>query len=199
VSDDSIASETAVVSRRELLAEMGVFAAAAAASVLGRASTAASRPREVLLIRHAEEPDRGTSVDLNEQGRRRAAALVTLFPSRFTPPRFLFAARPTKHTSRSVETLEPLSRALHLPIDQSFDEEQYAHLARTLRLPAYADAHVLVCWQHSSMPELAEALGVTAPPRWSDKRYDRIWQITYGAAGPVLTDLPQSLLADDSR
>lgn len=183
--------------RREFLRQMSVLALAAAAPLGGCANAAVSRPREVLLIRHGEEPDKG--IDLNEQGRRRAAALAGLFSSRFAPPRFLFAARPTSHTRRSVETLEPLAASLKLHIDDTFDDQEFALLARALTHPTYDRANVLVCWQHATLPELAHALGVAKPPRWADKNYDRIWQITYGPQGAALSDLAQALLPEDSR
>jgi hypothetical protein len=187
--------------RRRFLGGLGILAAGAAVPWIGcnsRAS-AAPGPREILIIRHAEEPDKGESIHLNDRGRRRAEALVTLFPSRFQPPQFLFAARPTVHTNRSVETLQPLAAALRLTIDQRFDDVQYAKLSRTLAEATYAGSGVLICWQHSAIPDLARALGAPAPPKWPDQQYDRVWQIRYEAGGPTLSDLPQGLLPKDSR
>jgi hypothetical protein len=184
--------------RRRFLGGLGVLAAGAAVPWIGCSRTqAAAKPREILIIRHAEEPEKG--IHLNDRGRRRAEALITLFPARFQAPQFLFAARPTVHTNRSVETLEPLAGALGLTIDQHFDDVQYAKLAQTLAEPTYNSSGVLICWQHSTIPELAQALGVTKTPKWSEQRYDRIWQIRYGASGATLGDLPQALLAEDSR
>jgi hypothetical protein len=186
--------------RRRFLGGLGILAAGAAVPWIGCSRTsAAARPREILIIRHAEEPEKGETIHLNDRGRRRAEALVTLFPARFQAPQFLFAARPTVHTNRSVETLEPLAEALGLTIDQHFDDAQYVKLARTLAEPTYNSSGVLICWQHSTIPELAQALGVPSPPKWSEQRYDRIWQIRYGATGATLGDLPQNLLAKDSR
>lgn len=41
-------------------------------------------------------------------------------------------------------------------------------------------------------------LGVEDPPRWSDRRYDRIWRIERSAGRATLRDLPQGLLPGDS-
>jgi len=178
---------------------MGILAAGAAVPWLGSRASAAAKPREILIVRHAEEPEKGDKIHLSDRGRERAAALVKLFPARFQTPQFLFAARPSVHTNRSVETLEPLAKALGLPVDKRFDDTQYAKLARTLDEPAYAGTRVLICWQHATIPDLAKALGVPAPPKWADPRYDRIWQIKFGAGGATLADLPQGLLPKDSR
>jgi hypothetical protein len=186
--------------RRRFLGGLGILAAGAAVPWFGCSRTsAAMKPRDILIIRHAEEPEKGESIHLNDRGRRRAEALVTLFPARFQAPQFLFAARPTVHTNRSVETLEPLAEALGLSIDQHFDDVQFAKLARTLSEPAYSGSRVLICWQHSTIPDLARALGVPAPPKWPEQNYDRLWEIKYDAAGATLADLPQSLLPKDSR
>jgi len=190
-----------MIDRRQFLSRAGTLALIAAAPGWACATAeSSSSPIEVLLIRHGEEPERGESVDLNDRGRQRADALIRLFPARFQPPGFLFAAKSTKHTNRPVETIEPLSKALHLPINQDYDEQDYAALAQALlHRSTFAGARILVCWHQSSLPKLAEALGVPSAPNWRDKQYDRIWQIHFGNGHATLADLPQALLPGDSR
>src|SRR5579863_4755553 len=139
------ANRAMVVERRSIL-RLVVLSAGRAA--LGRvpvpAASSAREPAEVLIIRHAEQPGRGSLVHLSDIGRARAAALPTLFPTPFATPAFLFAARPSKESDRSVETLQPLATALRLRIDDRFPDDAYAQLASTILTgAAYAGAHVL--------------------------------------------------------
>jgi phosphohistidine phosphatase SixA len=154
---------------------------------LSALSAAAAGPAEVLIIRHAEEPPHGPH--LNDRGRARAAALVQLFPARFALPTALFATRPTRESVRSTETLQPLAAALHLQIDETFAETEYRQLAEAiLTRSAYAGGHVLICWHHGTITNLAAALGVARAPSWPSKRYDHVWRIRDPAGHATLTD-----------
>jgi len=153
-------------------------------------------PADVLLMRHAEEPDHGP--DLNDRGRDRAKALAKLFPQRFPTPTLLFAARTTKASGRSVQTLEPLAATLGLSIEDRFDNERYADLALMLRgEPKYNGTHVLICWHRETMPAFAAALGVAKPPAWPSSQYDHVWFIRYTGTKTTLDDEPERLLPDD--
>jgi hypothetical protein len=164
---------------------------------LGVAS--AGVPAEVLIIRHAEQPTRGSQVDLSALGRARAAALPKLFPMPFATPTVLFAARASKESNRSVETLQPLSQALRLRIDDRFPDDAFAQLASLILTGAgYASAHILVCWHHGMIPGLAAALGaVEAPTRWPPTQYDHVWQLRYGAGKVTFDDRLAALLPGD--
>jgi phosphohistidine phosphatase SixA len=151
---------------------------------------------DVLLIRHGEERDKGP--DLNERGRDRAKALARLFPRRFPAPTALFAARTTKASARSVETLEPLAASLNLKIDDRFDESRYDDLVLILLSGRqYAGGHALICWHRETLPALAAALGVERPPSWPSSRYDRIWFVRLTGTRVTLTETSQWLLPDD--
>jgi hypothetical protein len=153
-------------------------------------------PADVLLIRHGEEPDNGPN--LNDRGRDRAKALTTLFPQRFPMPTALFAARTTKASARSMETLQPLAEALHLPVDDRFVDTRYSDLALLLLSDQrYAGGHILICWHRETMPELAAALGVARPPKWPSSQYDGIWLIRRAGTKTLLSVQSQQLLADD--
>lgn len=151
----------------------------------------ASRPADILIVRHAEETN---GVHLNRQGKRRAQLLPTLFPARFKNPTALFAARSNNNTERCVETLEPLAAAAHLRIDQTFTEAKYADLAKSVLANQAAEAHVLICWRRETIAQLASAFGVANPPTWPSKQYDHIWRITFSQNGNAqLADEPQRL------
>lgn len=170
-----------------LMGGVATLHAARSHSELGNAS----RPAEILIVRHAEETN-GTHLD--KQGKRRAELLPTLFPARFKKPTMLYAAKSNNNTVRCVETIEPLAAALHLRIDQTYAEPKYAELAKAILTGQSADARVLICWRHETITQLAAALGVANPPAWPSKQYDHIWRITFPQKdGAELVDEPQRL------
>lgn len=156
----------------------------------------ADLPAEVFLIRHAEEPP--TGMHLDDRGQMRAKALIGLFSGRFNRPTALFGTRSSSHSSRAVETLQPLSDALHLPIDQSCDTLEYERLASMILKGGHAGGHVLACWHRESLPDLAAALGVKHPPQWPSGQYDRLWWIRFDKNPVAFTNEPQRLLPGDS-
>jgi hypothetical protein len=187
------------IGRREFLAAAGAILPACL-PIFGE-----ERPKQILIIRHAEKNDSKSDIHLNARGYARAAALPALFlpaefPARFDTPEFLFASRKSAHSDRPVETITPLARALRLKIDNTFDNEDYAGLARhVLGKPVYAGKTVLICWHHGNIPALAGAMGIKdAATPWPEMQFDRVWRITFADAVPALTDLPQRLLPDDS-
>jgi hypothetical protein len=155
-------------------------------------------PADVILIRHAEEPESGPH--LSDRGRERARALPTLFPARFPRPTVLFAMRSSRQSARSVETVQPLAASLHLPIDDQYSNARVADLAKhVLTSSDCAGAHVLICWHHDSIRELATALGVSSPPPWPSSVYDRVWFLQYAGGKPTLKEESQRLLPKDGN
>lgn len=158
-------------------------------------------PAQIILIRHAEEPADPKDPHLSEAGVQRAERLVSFITrdsamTRFGPPVAVFATRTTNdgNGQRTQETVAPLARRLQLQVQTPFTSRHYTALARRiLGIPEYAGKTVLVCWTHSSIPELAATLGITPPPpRWKDKVYDRGYLISYrdGRATLATFDLP---------
>ena len=157
-----------------------------ASTVLGQSP--ATRPAQIILIRHAEEPRDKHNPHLSNRGVKRADRLVSFFGTdtlmtRFGLPVAVFATRTTNDGfgQRTQETVTPLAQHLHLPVQTPFLSRQYAALAGLiLRTPGYAGKTVLVCWTHSSLPQLAGALGVRPRPHnWKDTVYDQGYVITY--------------------
>ena len=118
------------MNRRTFLRSVAGSAIVTLPACRGGLEARASGPADVLLMRHAEEPDHGP--DLNDRGRDRSKALVRLFPQRFPTPTAFFAARTTKESARSVQTLEPFAATLGLPVDDRFVDTRYSELALTL-------------------------------------------------------------------
>ncbi len=57
---------------------------------------------------------------------------------------------------------------------------------------------MLICWHHSKIPDLAQALGVASSPPWPVTVFDRVWEIDYSGGSTQLQDHPQQLLYGDS-
>jgi hypothetical protein len=164
-------------------------------------------PATILIIRHAEKLTDGR-IDLSPTGFERARLLPKLFSptaarTDLPTPQVLFATHLSPHSNRPVETVTPLAAALHLPIDDSFSNDDYSALAATLLSGKYAGKVVLVVWHHGKIPQLATALGATPPyTPWPDNQYDRIWRIDYPngkATLPTIQDLPYAIMPGDSK
>jgi broad specificity phosphatase PhoE len=163
------------------------------------AFAANSGPSVVMVIRHGE--DTGIAphdFHLSPRGRQRAEALPKLFGSRLPKPQVIIATRATKGSNRPVETVEPLARALDVPIDNRYAESDYKLLARDLMTdPRYAGKVVLVCWHHGKLPRLAKALGVKNVPLWPEDQFDRVWVIEPNGGSVRFDDVHQKLLDGD--
>jgi len=167
-----------------------------------------ARPAQVILLRHAEEPDDESDVHLSERGRERARALVGFITT--TPavtnaglPTALYANRMTRKgkSQRTRETLEPLATQLQLPIQTPYLAADYRELAyRVLTSPECDGKTVVICWVHEHLPELAAAFGIKpAPPSWKSRVFDRVWVIRWHKERPELQILPQRLLPGDAK
>ena len=151
----------------------------------------------ILLIRHAEKPDFGP--DLTEEGERHAQAYVHFFNNFHLGPRLLkidalFAAADSKGSFRPRLTLIPLAAALKLPIQMPYEDKQIGKMADHLLSKKFDGKTVLVCWKHSELLPLADALGATAhllrpktqwPLEWPDNQYNWILQIAYDGSNQI--------------
>jgi hypothetical protein len=194
--------------RRKLVwCGLALVAGVAGGGVLALAQAGAipEPPKTILLIRHAEKPAEG--MDLSPAGFERAKVIPKLFggvgaaaPHDLPRPDFLFATHVSKNSNRPVETITPLSAALGLPISHEIDDKDYATLAGELLGGKFAGKVVLVAWHHGSIPGFARALGAKPPyDPWPDTQFDRVWRIDYAGGKATLTDLPQGLMAGDSK
>ncbi len=190
---------------------VGLGLLAGGQSVFAQAVAATGQPpATVYLIRHAEKLTDGR-LDLSEKGFERAKALPLLFlPAAgsgngsgrvaLAKPEVLIATHQSPKSNRPVETIEPLAAALKLPIAHEVMNDDYAALAADLLSGRYAGKVVLVSWHHGKIPALTQALGATPPyTPWPEEQFDRIWRMDWKDGKVVLTDLPQSLLAGDSK
>ena len=180
------------------------FAVVLVLSSLGCSHAPAAGPAQVIIIRHAEKPEKGH--DLSPKGRQRAAALVPYFletpeVTEHKTPVAIYAQKRTEAnpSRRPVETVKGLAAALKLDLIEVANEDYAAMVKEIQGKPEYAGKTVLICWSHSSIPDIAKAFGVKDPPHWHDSAFDRTWVITFADGKASLNDLPQRLMYGDSK
>lgn len=146
----------------------------------------------VLVIRHAEKPAAGAS--LNPEGVARADKYAHYFhpfviDGAAIPISALYAGSDAPDSMRPRLTLEPLSQATGLPLNVKFSTSEPDALAHALATEPHGD-HVLIAWRHKRIPALLSALGA-APTRllpggtWPDAVYDWVILLHFDAAGHV--------------
>lgn len=173
-------------------------------------------PATIMIIRHAEKPEPGTSHGVNPAGHHdsrsltvpgwvRAGALITLFAcdTRASarglrrPDRVYGAGFRHGHSRREIQTVGPLAARLGLEVDTRYRSGEEAHLAAEIGdLPGAT----LVCWHHNTIHRIVEHLGpMTAdPPRsWPGDRFDLVWTFTGSPAGWEFAQVPQLSLPGD--
>jgi phosphohistidine phosphatase SixA len=159
-------------------------------------SSPATRPAQIILIRHAEKPVDPADPHLSPAGVERARRLVSFIKTdpamrRFGSPVAVFATQTTKDDNgqRTQETVAPLAAALGVAVQTPFHGKDYAALAtRILSNPAYAGKTVVICWNHEEIPQLVAALGVTTePPKWKGSVFDVVYVIAYRRGSATLS------------
>lgn len=142
--------------------------------------------KRILLMRHAEKPEQSDNPHLSAIGKARAQAL----PKRIagilkSPLDFIFAAKPSAHSVRPLETVTPLAHSAQLKVDDNFVDTDYGELANQLSSDSiYTDKNIVVCWHHDMIPDFAKALGAPVPSmfvsKWPPTEFDRIYSFEYG-------------------
>lgn len=148
------------------------------------------RDAVILVIRHAEKPPVGA--ELSPEGVERANAYVQYFEtfqvdSKALKLDSLFAARDSKHSVRPRLTLEPLSRALNIPLDCTFKDKEPEALARELQGRPHG-TNILICWHHELIPDLLRALGADPAAllpdgQWPGHIYGWVIELRYDHQG----------------
>ncbi len=135
----------------------------------------------ILMVRHAEKPDKGTG--LAPTGRQRALAYPSYFesysPDHGSPPLkidYIFAAANSDASCRPQLTIMPTAVALNLPIDDATADDDYADLAKQIRHGSqYADSVLLICWHHGKLLDLAAELGVARHKLPREATWPKTW------------------------
>ncbi|HEY0321945.1 MAG TPA: hypothetical protein VGC66_13380 [Pyrinomonadaceae bacterium] len=150
----------------------------------------------VLMIRHGEKPTQGDGLAV--PGQERAQAYVVYFQNYFIGSqavqfKYLFASEDSSASHRPLLTIEPLSKALGLKINDKHLDKDYQKVAdNILQKPKYNNSDILICWHHGEILQLAQALGVDAsklpstsnwPTSWPGDIYGWLLQLCYDANG----------------
>jgi hypothetical protein len=163
-------------------------------------------PAQIILIRHAEKPANGN--ELSTRGRERAAALAPYFIeteqliTNGVPSAIYAMAAPTDDSSlRPIQTVTPLANELDLKIRNSFERDHYKKMVEEIKSdPMLHGKTVLICWEHTFIPEIARAFGaLQAPGHWQQEVFDRVWLINIASNGKTtFQNIPQKLLFGDT-
>ncbi|KAG7347414.1 hypothetical protein IV203_016119 [Nitzschia inconspicua] len=146
----------------------------------------------ILLMRHCEKNGDGTiDDDGNEHcdyvGHERANWLPSLFGSnaRWPTPSYLYALSPIRQshsTYREVETLQPLSVTLGLPIraDYGTNNGIIHDLFHVMSSGQACSKLIVVNWRHHMIPNLARKLGCkTCPMEYPEDTFDQVWELKF--------------------
>src|SRR5258707_15197465 len=141
--------------------------------------------KRILLMRHAEKPEQSDDPHLSAIGYARAQTLPKRIAAILNGPvYFIFAAKPSTHSVRPLETVTPLAQSAQLKVDDSFGDKDYGELANHLSSESiYADKNIVVCWHHEMIPDFAKALGAPVPSmfvsKWPPAEFNRIYSFEY--------------------
>lgn len=162
----------------------GIVTSAISFSCIGE--TVPDNSLKVIIIRHGEKPENGDN--LSCQGENRALQLPTVLYQKFNKPDYIYVPsleldKSTKH-ARMFQTVTPFAIKYNLTVNSKHDEKDYSNVAKKV---LEKTGTVLMVWEHSAIPPLAEELGVNNPPVWDGKDFDSIWVITYPNGKAVLS------------
>jgi|SRR5579871_223039 len=148
----------------------------------------------VLIIRHAEKPDSGPS--LNADGFARAKKYAQYFnPFHVDGTTIhvdaLYAGADSAESTRPRLTLEPLSHATGLPLNTQFGSNEPEALVHALLTEPHGD-DILIAWRHKKIPALLKAFGADPAALlpdgvWPDSIFDWVVLLRYDSAGHLET------------
>jgi hypothetical protein len=160
---------------------------------LAAASEDGPKNAVVLIIRHAEDADKGRG--LSVRGNERAEAYQDYFQhftvdSKRLEPTAIFAATDSKRSHRPRLTVEPFATVTRTQIDTRFGNNESTELATNLRATQQGKI-ILICWRHGNIPALLHALGVRPKNflphgKWPDRVYDWVILLSYDQNGHLI-------------
>lgn len=157
-------------------------------------------PSQIVIIRHADklaQPEPGPA--LTVKGQIRAIKFAFYYLNKFGVPDAMIAtdviADIGKGSSmREYETLAPLANLLqarspqiNVPILHPYDSTAYVPLAQyVLHNEAFNNKHIIICWNHTNIPQLAKRLGVKDDIKpWPAEDYDSVYVLNYNEHGEL--------------
>lgn len=168
--------------------------------IISMISTAWATPREIIIIRHGDKLEQAyPGPALSAKGQVRAVKFAGYYLKTFGQPDYVIAANPNnflgKNSSiRELQTVAPLVNILSakkpttgFPILHPYENADYKKLAKFIMGDAmFNDKVILICWNHTKIPPLAEKLGVTtALNKWPANDFDSVYVLKYDDQGKV--------------
>ena len=155
-------------------------------------SKAAADDLKIVIVRHGEKPDTGDN--LSCQGENRALQLPAVLMKKFGRPGLAYVPKletegATKH-ARMFQTVTPFAVQQDLTVNSKYAEEDVAGVAQDV---LQRSGLVLMVWEHSQIPPLAEALEVKDPPSWKNGDFDSIWVVTTSGGTATLKTTVEGL------
>ncbi|KAJ5258418.1 hypothetical protein N7497_001733 [Penicillium chrysogenum] len=146
--------------------------------VLAIASVAAAYSPTVYLIRHGEKPSDG-GTGLNAQGVQRAQCLRKIFGENSDYNITHIMAQTPKSNgkrARPRDTVKPLAEDLGLTVDTSCDRDD-PDCVKDFIDDYDKEGNILICWEHDTLTDILETLGVDDAPHYPDDSFDLIWTL----------------------
>lgn len=153
-----------------------------------------SKPKKVVIIRHAEKPIREGDQKLSSLGMHRAQAWAMYIPNNFGTPDHIFATMATAESVRPLMTVMPLFEKMeHTPLNLGVADEDAETLGQHLVHPnqtKYAGQNIVICWHHGKIPDLLKGLGAKHheyPDPWPDDDFSTALVVTFEQDEPTVT------------
>ncbi|EHK39616.1 uncharacterized protein TrAtP1_006887 [Trichoderma atroviride] len=140
------------------------------------AGAALASAQNVYFIRHGEKPSDDDDPNLSAQGLERAQCLRTVFgaSSQYNIG-YIIAEKPKSDSRlRPLDTVTPLAQDLGLTVDTSCGKTKSDCVA-DLVSGYNGSGNILICWEHSELTNIADAMGIKKPPTYPDDSFNLIW------------------------
>lgn len=170
-------------------------------ALLAFSASAIAMPNKIILIRHGEEPSGKEGIELSEIGWRRAEGLPHLLGNENITKLIALMPHKKKGSIRSIQTLQPISKALGLAVQTPYTRDEVSDLVKMLaESREYEGQVVLIAWQHETLADIAHQLGANEAPNEWGKAFDRCWMIEFKYGNfTSFKNLPQNIMPGDSR
>jgi broad specificity phosphatase PhoE len=146
---------------------------------------ALAEPTAVYLVRHGEKEATGKDPELTAQGKERARNIATILQK--VGIRNVFSST----YARTKQTAQPLATASGVEV-QTYDAGKPALLVEKVKT---LSGPVLVVGHSNTLSELVRLFGGAPGTDIADNEYDRLYQLTRGADGTIVTVLLTSIPA----